>query len=54
MQESPFCGRSYSALSEFYAVFQGKGAFLIWEFSTSVTFQSVVPVNIKVMWHDTV
>jgi hypothetical protein len=29
--------------------FKEKGAFLIWEFSTSVTFEGVVAVNIKVM-----
>ena len=33
----------------FMQFFQGKGAFLIWEFSTSVTFEAVVAVNIKVM-----
>jgi len=53
MQESLFCGRSYNALSEFYAVFSRKGAFFIWEFSTSVTFEAFVAVNIKVVGHDT-
>jgi len=39
----------------FMQFFQGKGAFLIWEFSTtSVTFEAVVAVNIKVMRHGTV
>jgi len=38
----------------FMRFFQGKGAFLIWEFSTSVTFEAFVAVNIKVVGHDTV